>query len=208
MEYAYKYGDPGRLYLNVTNRCTNRCHFCIRNQARGLGGAELWGNPEPDLDRLTDAVRKYGEPEKFDEFVWCGFGEPTYRLDLILEASDWLRSGGAKIRLNTNGHACLIHGRDVLSELAAAVDAVSVSLNAPDCAGYVKLCLPDPGSVLAARTPAPEDFWMATLDFLGRAPGYFDKVQASVVGSALNVREIDRCRKLAASLGVGHFRVR
>ncbi|MBN2319268.1 MAG: radical SAM protein [Acidobacteria bacterium] len=208
MEYAYRYGDPDRLYLNGTNRCTNRCSFCIRYHARGLGGSVLWGGPEPDLNALQDAVLSCGAPEDFNEFIWCGFGEPTYRLDIITEAADWLHRGGATVRLNTNGHACLIHGRDVLAELAAAVDAVSVSLNAPNCQRYVELCLPDPGSVSGNEVKSPEDFWESTIDFLARAPEYFKEVQASVVGFTLSTEEIEETRILAHSIGIERFRVR
>jgi len=208
MEYAYRYGDPGRLYLNVTNRCTNRCSFCIRYHTHSLGGSVLWGGPEPDLERLREAVCARGAPEDFNEFIWCGFGEPTYRLDLIKEAAGWLRSGGAAVRLNTNGHACLIHGRDVLAELAAAVDTVSVSLNAPNCRRYLELCLPDPVSVPDGAVTAPEDFWNATLDFLVRAPKHFKEVQASVVGFTLTAKEIEESRALARSIGIERFRVR
>lgn len=208
MEYAYRYGDPGRLYLNVTNRCTNRCRFCIRNYTRGLGGASLWGGNEPDLEPLKDSVLACGPLASFDEFVWCGFGEPTFRLDLITGAAEWLRSEGAVIRLNTNGHACLIHGRDVLAELSSAVDVVSVSLNAPNCPRYLELCLPDPGSVKTGSTPAPEDFWKAMLDFLRRAPDYFRQVQASVVGHVLSSAEIEEARNLASSLGIERLKFR
>ncbi len=208
MEYAYRYGDPGRLYLNVTNRCTNRCSFCIRYHTRSLGGSILWGGPEPDLDGLREAVGARGAPEDFNEFIWCGFGEPTYRLDLIKEAADWLRSGGATVRLNTNGHACLIHGRDVLAELAAAVDAVSVSLNAPNCQRYLELCHPDPASIPEVGALSREDFWNATLDFLTRAPEYFREVQASVVAFTLSAEEVEESRALARSIGIERFRVR
>ena len=88
-------------------------------------------------------MRAQGSFEEFREFIWCGYGEPTFRLDLIQEAAQWLRSAGARIRLNTNGHACLIHGRDVFAELAPAVDEVSISLNAPNCQRYADLCRPD-----------------------------------------------------------------
>ena len=111
MDYAYRHGDAPRLYLNVTNRCTNRCSFCVRYRVEGLGGAVLWGGSEPDLAKLQDAIRNHGVLEGFREFVWCGYGEPTFRLDLIKEAAGWLRSHGATVRLNTNGHACLIHRR-------------------------------------------------------------------------------------------------
>ncbi len=204
MEYAYTYGDTRRLYLNVTNRCTNRCVFCVRYRTDGLGGAILSGAEEPDFRMLQDAVHSRAELSAIREFIWCGFGEPTFRLDLIVEAAAWLRSAGARIRLNTNGHACLIHGRDVLAELSQAVDEVSVSLNAPSREKYETLCRPDPGALAAASAPC----WDAVLDFLARSPSYFENAQASVVGFALTREEIDQCRSLAASLGIKQFRVR
>ena len=143
MEFAYHYGDRRKLYLNATNRCTNRCSFCVRYRVDGLGGAVLWGDNEPDFDMLRAAILHHGALEEFQEFVWCGYGEPTFRLDLIQEAAPWLRNRGAKIRLNTNGHACVIHGRDVLPELSQAVDMVSISLNAPNPSRYIELCRPD-----------------------------------------------------------------
>jgi len=204
MEYAYTYGDPDRLYLNVTNRCTNRCRFCVRHHARGLGGAILRGGPEPDLQALLTTVEGLGGPAEFAEFIWCGFGEPTFRLDLITGAASWLRSGGARIRLNTNGHACLIHGRNILPELSVAVDEVSISLNAPDCSTYLSVCQPDPDSFPVGAGC----FWQTMLDFLSRAPAYFAGVQATVVGFALPHQAIENSRALACSLGVRQFRVR
>jgi TatD DNase family protein len=210
MDYTYQYGDARRLYLNVTNRCTNRCSFCVRYRKEGLGGAVLWGGEEPDFRKLQAAVRLHGAVEQFNEFIWCGYGEPTFRLELIKEAAPWLRSHGAKIRLDTNGHACLIHGRDVLAELGQAVDEVSISLNAPNCQRYLQLCRTDPGSFPApeSRAPTPELAWEATLDFLFRSPAYFEKAQASVVGFSLTDGEIEQCKSLVRSLGIKQFRVR
>ena len=210
MEYAYKYGDACKLYLNVTNRCTNRCSFCVRYRTEGLGGALLRGDTEPDIRELQAAVLAHGPLEGFREFIWCGYGEPTFRLDLILQAAPWLRSRGAAVRLDTNGHACLIRGRDVLLEIAQAVDEVSVSLNAPDCRRYLELCNPDSDSIPRAGPgiPDPGIFWDAMLDFLSRSPGCFKRTQASVVGYVLAQEEIDRCRSLARSLGVERFKVR
>lgn len=210
MEYAYTYGDARRLYLNVTNRCTNRCAFCVRYGATGLGGAVLKGGAEPDFESLKAAVLARGSMEEFREFIWCGFGEPTFRLSLILQAASWLRSGGATIRLNTNGHACLIHGRDVVADLAQAVDQVSVSLNAPNRQRYAEVCRPEPTGVAApAGREAPEALaWDATLDFLSRAPAYFESVQASVVGFVLTKAEIESCRLLARSFAITQFRIR
>jgi TatD DNase family protein len=209
MEYTYRYGDSRRLYFNITNRCTNRCSFCVRYYRAGLGGAVLWDEDEPDIGMLRDSVQSIGGIGAFSEFVWCGFGEPTFRLDLITEAAGWLRSKGARIRLNTNGHACLIHNRDVLPELSRAVDEVSVSLNAPNVGRYVELCRPDPNSVtIAGGSVRPESFWEAMLDFLARTPSHFRSVQASVVGSALSEEEIISCQNLAHTLGIRKFRVR
>jgi TatD DNase family protein len=210
LEYAYTYGDPHRLYLNVTNRCTNRCNFCVRYRIDGLGGAVLWGGEEPDFPMLQAAVQHLGAFEKWREFIWCGYGEPTFRLDLIMESAPWLRSCGAKIRLNTNGHACVIHDRNVIAELSQAVDEVSISLNAPSQNRYLELCRPDvhsfssPGGVAIS----PSMLWDGMLDFLSRSPAYFKNVQASVVGFALTGEEIEQCRSLAQSLGVKQFRVR
>lgn len=156
MDIAYRFGDPSKLYLNVTNRCTNRCGFCIRYHADGVGGSSLWGGSEPDLDTLLTAVEAMRGPEPFREITWCGFGEPTYRLDLVMAAAPHLRGASRSVRLNTNGHACLIHGRDVLPELAAAVDDISVSLNAPSRRRYLELCRPDTASVGPAGPGAPE----------------------------------------------------
>jgi TatD DNase family protein len=208
MECTYRYGDPDRLYLNVTNRCTNRCSFCVRFFRKGMGGAVLWGDNEPDIRTLRYAIRSRGGVGAFSEFIWCGFGEPTFRLDLITETAGWLRSEGATIRLNTNGHACLLHGRDVIPDLSDAVDEVSISLNAPSPARYLELCRPDPRSVPGNGPANPQSFWESTLDFLSRAPGRFKGVQASVVGSALTDDEIISCENLAKSLGVTHFRIR
>jgi TatD family-associated radical SAM protein len=207
MDIAYRFGDASRLYLNPTNRCTNRCGFCIRDQRPGMGDGSLWGGPEPDLPELLSAVEAKRGPAPFLEVVWCGFGEPTYRLDLITGAEWRLRDLSRSIRLDTNGHACLIHGRDVLPELAAAVDDVSVSLNAPSRGRYLELCRPDPASV-ASHPADPGGFWEATIDFLARSVGMFRSVQASVVGSELSDQEIESARTLALSLGVERFRVR
>ena len=210
MEYAYTFGDPDRIYLNATNRCTNRCGFCVRYHTDGLGDSILWGGEEPDFPALRESVRRRGAFEKWREFIWCGFGEPTFRLDLILDAASWLRSRGGRIRLNTNGHACLIHGRDVLPDLSQAVHEVSISLNAPNFERYAELCRPDPDSLVgrAGVDSMPRRFWDATLDFLSRSTSCFETVQASVVGFALSSEEIEQCRRLALSLGVQQFRVR
>jgi TatD DNase family protein len=208
MDWVYQYRDPERLYLNVTNRCTNRCGFCVRSRTARLGDGLLLGGAEPDFDQLMDAVEARGGPESFDEIVWCGYGEPTIRLDLIKLASAVFRTAGAKVRLNTNGHGCLIHGRDVLPELGELIDRVNVSLNAPNAERYAELCRPDPGALPGDVSPTSEAFWEAMIDFLHRAPSFIGEVQASVVGHVLDHDEIEACRQLAADLAGAELRVR
>ena len=208
MDWAYRFRDPETLYLNVTNRCTNRCTFCVRARTPRLGDGLLAGGPEPDLDELLAAVDARGGAASFREIVWCGYGEPTLRLHLILAASPRFRDAGAAVRLNTNGHGCLIHACDVLPELGAVVDRVNVSLNAPTEDRYLELCRPDPSTIPVEPPPSPEAFWHAMLDFLAKAPAHIDHVQASVVGGTLDPDEIERCRTLAAELAGARLRVR
>jgi TatD DNase family protein len=206
MDHAYLFNDRSTLYLNVTNRCTNRCEFCVRNRCSGLGGSVLRGDDEPDLDALLAAIDEHGGASAFEEIVWCGFGEPTFRLDLILAASPLFRDAGCEVRLNTNGHANLIHGQDVLPELAGVLDTVSVSLNAPNSERYLELCRPDV-DMLDADIPL-ERFWDAMIGFLSDASRLVPRVAASVVGSTLDDDEIEACEELARSLGARVFRVR
>ena len=208
MDWAYQYRDPETLYLNVTNRCTNRCTFCVRANTSRLGDGLLLGGSEPTFDELMEAIEERGGPESYRELIWCGYGEPTFRLDLIRLASPIFRAAGATVRLNTNGHGCLIHGRDVLPELGNVIDRVNVSLNAPDAERYVELCRPDPGPATGQASAHPRLFWEAVLDFLARAPDHIDDVRASVVGHTLSDHEIARCRRLAAELAGAPLRVR
>ena len=200
MDYAYTYSSPRRLYLNATNRCTNRCEFCVRDFRTGLGDGQLHGGEEPDLEALLAAVDAKGDA--FDEIVWCGFGEPTFRLDLIVAAAPRLRERAGSLRLDTNGHGALIHGRDILPDLVPVVDALSISLNAPTAKRYTELCRP------AFGDHAPEAFFAATCDFLTGAAESFEDVTASVVGHSLDLDEVEAAEELAESLGCGRFRVR
>jgi len=129
------------LYLNITNRCTNDCVFCVRQHACGLCGHDLRLAREPSPAEIIAAIGD--NPTAYDEVVFCGFGEPTFRLDAVLWVGRWLKSKGVRrVRLNTNGHGNAIHGRSIVGDLATVVDAVSVSLNASTAADYERLCRP------------------------------------------------------------------
>lgn len=134
---AYKIRDS--LYLNITNRCTNHCGFCVRLYSDFVKGYNLRLEREPTVEEIVKAV---GDAEEFREIVFCGYGEPLLRLDAVLEVSRRLKEKGAQIRLNTNGQGNLIHRRSVVSDLVGLIDEVSVSLNAEDAAKYNRICQP------------------------------------------------------------------
>ena len=97
---TYVYGD--KIYLNLTNKCSNNCEFCIRRNNDGLLDYYLWLDKEPTADEVIADLEKY-ELDKYDEAVFCGFGEPLYAIDVLIETADWLKAHGVKTRLNTNG---------------------------------------------------------------------------------------------------------
>ena len=131
----------------------------------------------------------------FREIVFCGFGESTLRLELLLELAREFRARGLRIRLDTDGLAGLVHGRDVVPELAESIDEISVSLNAPDAATHVRLCPSRHG----------ERAWPAVVEFLRAARDRIGVVTATVV--AVPGLDVEACRRIAEELGVG-FRVR
>jgi len=135
------YWLDNKLYLNITNRCSNCCFFCLKNFKRGVGGFNLKLADEPTISQIECELSQVLGMRNWDEIVFCGFGEPTERLDVLLEVARWIRQHYGRplrIRVNTNGHGYLLNqGRDVAAELkAAGVDKVSVSLNAGDRETY------------------------------------------------------------------------
>jgi len=187
---AYKIRNS--LYLNITNRCSNRCSFCAKFEDFTVKGHHLLLDHEPTAAEVLAAI---GSRTDFDEVVFCGYGEPLLRLDLVKEVAADLKSRGAKIRINTDGQANLVHGRNILPELAGLADTVSVSLNAADAATYSALC----------HTPFGEAGFQGVCDFLREAVKHIP----TVVATAVTVPGVDIApiRQLALSLGV-QFRER
>lgn len=142
MTISYEVGS--NLYLNFTNKCPCACTFCIRNHADGAYGSDpLWLEHEPTMDEIAADLGKR-DIAKYDEIVFCGYGEPTERLgDVIAVASELKKQKDCpKLRVNTNGLGDLINGRSIAAELCEAVDAVSVSLNAGTKDEYMKVTRP------------------------------------------------------------------
>lgn len=139
---AYRAGSS--LYLNLTNRCSSACEFCIRDWSDGVYGEDLRLRSEPDVGEVTEAIERAFLDGAADEVVFCGFGEPTMRLDVVLAVTEWLHLRRIRSRLDTNGHGQLLNPDvDVPASLAAAgLDAVTVSLNAADPGEYDRVCRP------------------------------------------------------------------
>lgn len=192
MTIAYRIGDS--LYVNLTNRCPCACTFCLRANGDGVGGsAPLWLEREPGVDEAMEAIARERFPG-MKELVFCGYGEPTERLDAVLEISRRLKSGpdAPRIRMNTNGLGDLIAGRPVAADLRGLVDAVSVSLNTDDPAEYEAVCRPRFG---AAAYPA-------MLKFARDAAEAGVETVMTVVGEPVTgAAKQERCRKIAQSLG-------
>jgi TatD family-associated radical SAM protein len=137
-KYVYIYQN--KLYLNITNRCSNRCKFCIRKGRQGVGKNDLWLKKEPDFNDMVKALEGY-DLKKYNEVTFCGFGEPVYNLETLLKTAEFLKSKGCIVRLNTNGQGNLIHGRNIVPELSKVIDVISISLNSSDGVKYQNICL-------------------------------------------------------------------
>lgn len=196
--YLVEEGHDNCLYLNITNRCTNRCTFCIRNNKDGVGGgADLWLEHEPSILEIQQAIQSENL-DIFQEIVFCGYGEPMMRFDDVMALCRWIRSNypRLKIRINTNGHASQIAGRDVTPEMKGLVDVISISLNTSTAREYEKVCQSDYG----------EAGFDMMLDFAQKATKYVPQVVLSVV-DLLPKDEIEACRKIAQRIGCD-FRIR
>lgn len=192
MTVTYRVKDG--LYVNLTNRCPCACTFCIRQNGSGAYGSDsLWLEREPTVDEVRASIEaNLGDCK---ELVFCGYGEPTERLDVLLEIAAWFRTThpDVPIRVNTNGLSDLIAGDSTAHRFKDLVDTVSISLNAPTAEEYVALCRPKFG---AAAYPA-------MLKFAEEVKRYVGKVVLSVVGTdTLTPEKEAACRRIAASLGV------
>ena len=136
-DVVYRYGDS--LYVNVTSKCQNSCVFCIRNTEDGIADYNLRYIQDPPDELVLSTIREF-PIEKFKELVFCGFGEPTLRSQLIMKASAAARARGVRTRLNTNGLCTFFMSDDRVLELLGSFDSVSISLNASGAREYNRIC--------------------------------------------------------------------
>lgn len=178
----------GNCYLNITNRCTLRCVFCPKfNKTWEVQGYPLRIRHEPGSDEIISAI---GNPGEYRQIVFCGLGEPTLRLDTLLEVARSIKQQGGVVRLNTDGLANYVHRRDITPELGGLIDAISISINAQDEAVYSQHCRPPVDGLLEE-----------VLGFVSAVKKHVPDVTMTAIDGLAGV-DISACEKLAVQLGV------
>lgn len=190
----------GKIYINLTNKCTNECVFCIRTLKDDVCGANLWlKNDSVTADEVIKQLQAIKKQE--NEIVFCGYGEPTLKLEVLKEVAKYIKDNytNVKIRLNTNGHANFIYKRNIIPELVGLVDSISVSLNAPNEELYRELTQPN---------LACENILEEVKEFIKKSVEAGIETTASVVsgykGYDIDIKE---CERIARDAGA-KFRVR
>lgn len=184
----------GKLYVNITNKCSNRCEFCIRNNGDGAYGSDsLWLEREPTREEIIDSILSH-RLSLFPEIVFCGYGEPSYRLDDAVYVAKRVKElhPQMKIRINTNGQSDLILGRKTAPDYHSAFDVVSISLNTPNAQKYQQIC----------HSVYGEESFDAIIRFASDVKDYVPTVLLSAVKETLTDDEIEECKKLCAKIGV------
>ncbi|MBO7632280.1 MAG: radical SAM protein [Lachnospiraceae bacterium] len=182
------------IYVNVTNRCPCNCVFCLRKNKKMREDNNLWlKDGEPDAETVLELFSHY-DLSVVNEVVFCGFGEPLERLDVVCAIIDGLKAEypDLKVRINTIGLANLIYGRDVTPMFAGRVDALSISLNAPDAEEFLAI----------TRSRFGIQSFEALKEFAVLAKRYVPRVILSVVEKVMSEEKIEKCRKICEELGV------
>lgn len=195
------YPEYKGLYINLTNRCPCACTFCIRQK---VSGAEfdnvdtLWLEREPSAGEVIEAIKEEAKTERFksyEEFVFCGYGEPTEALDVLLEVASFLKENFTlPVRINTNGLGSLINQKDIVPLLKGKIDALSISLNSSNPEIYEK----------TVRPVFKEKAFPALLKFAEEAGKVIPKVILSTVETTITKEDEEECSRLCERLGVTH----
>lgn len=196
MTILYEVHD--NLYVNLTNKCPCACTFCLRQSRDHMEqSGPLWLEHTPDLEEVLSEFHKF-DMNKYNELVFCGFGEPTEALDVLLAVADYAKKNYKNpIRINTNGLGSLVNGRDIAPLLAGRIDTVSISLNTPDPQRYYELVRPKFGV----------QSFQAMLSFARESRKYVPNVVMTTVSTTLTEAEEEQCRKICQELGVT-YRIR
>jgi len=187
------------LYVNITNRCSNACTFCVRNKHNGVNGKDsLFLDKEPSIDEIKQDFQKR-DLSKYDAVVFCGYGEPLIRFDDCIKIAKWLKEISPKthIRINTNGQANMIEGKDTTKEFEGIIDSLSISLNAATAEKYHKIC----------QSIFGESAFEGLQEFARLAKRYVPSVTFTIVDFEISPEDIEHCRTIAEKCGVD-FRIR
>lgn len=192
------YAGRNGIYVNLTNRCPCACTFCLRqNRDKVFNSDSLWLEREPTVKEICDSIDTW-DLAKYEEIVFCGYGEPTERLEDLLKVAEYIKSKSSiPIRINTNGLADLIAGEKVAHKLEGLIDTVSISLNATNKEDYLKLVRPKFGI----------DSYDAMLSFTHDCTKYVPNVIMTVVDKVTTKEEQEKSREICESVGAT-FRVR
>lgn len=197
------YPEYSGLYINLTNRCPCNCTFCIRQGKRNeFDNIEtLWLEKEPTAQEVIDAIKVESQKPEFKdykEFVFCGYGEPTEALEVLLEVADFLKANySLQVRINTNGLGDLVNGKSIAPLLKGKIDAISISLNSSNPEIYQK----------TVRPVYKEKAFPALLAFAKEAAIYVPKVTLSTVDTTITHEDEAQCQKICNELGVS-YRIR
>ena len=186
------------LYVNLTNRCSCACTFCVRQTDDAVGKSDtLWLEHEPTFEEVMEAFSAF-DMDRYEELVFCGFGEPTEAFDMLkLVASEAKRRWNIPIRVNTNGQGSLINKRDITPEFKELIDTVSISLNTPNAEEYLNL----------TRSRYGKAAFPAMLEFAQNVKKYVPNVIMSTVATTITHEEEMQCQAICDKLGVT-YRIR
>ena len=189
---TYVYTLDGNLYINLTNKCSNACDFCVRNERSSYYGNYLWiRNGDPTVEKVIAAAKGFGDLTRFKEVVFCGFGEPTYKVAEMVALCDYFHEKGLKTRLNTNGQGNLINKRDIVPELKDKIDFVNISLNASCVEKYQPIC----------RSQFGESGFSGMIEFAKLCRKNEIACRFSIV-DCIGEEEVEACRRLAESVRI------
>lgn len=186
------------LYVNMTNKCPCACTFCLRQTRDEMNhSGSLWLEREPSVEEVKAEFGKF-DMEKYKEVVFCGFGEPTERLEDLLEVAAYVKEKfGKPIRINTNGLSDLIWQKNTAPMYEGLIDTISISLNTPNKERYYEL----------TRSKFGIDSFDAMLTFAGNVSTYVPNVVLSTVDTTLTKEEEAECAEICEKLGVT-YRIR
>lgn len=173
------------IYINITNQCPCSCIFCVRSENFGKDLDDLWLEAEPSAEEVITKLQKL-DLSLFKEVVFCGYGEPFTRLDVLIEIVTYIKSvSKLRIRINTNGLGNKIYSKNIVPSLAELIDSVSISLNASNEEEYLRLtnCLYGRGS------------FRSMLEFALECKKYLEEVRVTVV-DIIGLKEIEECKLL------------